>query len=74
MKINLDNELVEKVDAISKELNISRSEFTMYALLEAVKQHNAARLEQKHRQGYAAQPVKKEEFSVWEKDQDWGDG
>ena len=29
--------------------------------------------ERKHQQGYIAQPVNKNEFSVWEKEQDWGD-
>ena len=73
IQMTLDDELVKKVDAILKELNTSRSAFTRHALLEAVKQHNINRLEQKHRQGYAAHPVNKEEVSVWEKEQDWGD-
>ena len=73
IQMTLDDELVKKVDAISKELNTSRSAFTRHALQEAVKQHNIDRLEIKHRQGYAAHPVSKEEFGVWEKEQDWGD-
>jgi len=27
----------------------------------------------RHRQGYALYPVNKDEFSVWEKEQNWGD-
>lgn len=73
IQMTLDDELVKRVDAISKELNTSRSAFTRHALQEAVKQHNIDRLELKHRQGYAVHPVNKEEFSIWEKEQDWGD-
>jgi len=73
IQMTLDDELVKTVDAISKELNTSRSAFTRHALQEAVKQHNIERLESKHRQGYAVHPVNKDEFSVWEKEQDWGD-
>jgi metal-responsive CopG/Arc/MetJ family transcriptional regulator len=73
IQMTLDDELVKNVDAISKELNTSRSAFTRHALQEAVKQHNIERLELRHRQGYAVHPVNKEEFSVWEKEQDWGD-
>jgi hypothetical protein len=42
-------------------------------LREAVKEYNIRRLELKHRQGYAVHPVNREEFSVWEKEQNWGD-
>jgi len=45
IQMTLDDELVKKVDAISKELNTSRSAFTRHALQEAVKQHNIDRLE-----------------------------
>jgi metal-responsive CopG/Arc/MetJ family transcriptional regulator len=73
IQMTLDDELVKNVDAISKELKTSRSAFTRRALQEAVTQHNIEHLELKHRQGYAAHPVNKEEFSVWEKEQAWGD-
>ena len=73
IQMTLDDELVKRVDAISKELNTSRSAFTRHALQEAVKQYNIERLELRHRQGYAVHPVNKEEFSVWEKEQNWGD-
>ena len=69
--MTLDDELVKKVDAIASELKTTRSAFTREALREAIKQYNIRRLELRHRQGYAVQPVKKEEFSVWEKEQNW---
>jgi metal-responsive CopG/Arc/MetJ family transcriptional regulator len=71
--MTLDDDLVEKVDTIANELNTTRSAFTRTALREAVKHYNTRRLELKHRQGYAAHPVNKNEFSIWEKEQKWGD-
>ncbi|MEK6682754.1 MAG: hypothetical protein AABY79_12415 [Nitrospirota bacterium] len=35
--------------------------------------YSVALLEQKHRKGYLAKPVKKHEFSPWEDEQVWGD-
>ena len=73
IQMTLDDDIVKKVDDIANELKTTRSAFTRDALREAVKQYNIRRLELKHRQGYAAHIVNKEEFSVWEKEQNWGD-
>lgn len=73
IQMTLDDDLVKRVDTIANELNTTRSAFTRDALREAVKHYNLRRLELKHRQGYAAHPVNKNEFSVWEKEQNWGD-
>ena len=73
IQMTLDDDLVKKVDVIANELHTTRSAFTRDALREAVQQYNIRRLELKHRQGYAVHPVNKEEFSVWEKEQNWGD-
>ena len=73
IQMTLDDDLVKKVDTIANELNTTRSAFTRDALRKAVKHYNTRRLELKHRQGYAAHPVNKNEFSVWEKEQKWGD-
>ena len=73
IQMTLDDDLVKKVDAIANELQTTRSAFTRDALREAVKQYNTRRLESMHRQGYTNHPVNKEEFSVWEKEQNWGD-
>jgi metal-responsive CopG/Arc/MetJ family transcriptional regulator len=73
IQMTLDDDLVEKVDAIANEFKTTRSAFTREALREAVRQYNIHRLELRHRQGYSAHPVNKEEFSVREKEQKWGD-
>ena len=71
--MTLDDDLVESVDIAVKELNTTRSAFTRDALRNAINQLKAARLEDKHRKGYQRHPAGKEEFSVWEAEQDWGD-
>jgi metal-responsive CopG/Arc/MetJ family transcriptional regulator len=73
IQMTLDDELVESVDKLVKELNTSRSAFARNALREAVNRFYSDLKEEKHRQGYASHPASKDEFSVWEKEQDWGD-
>lgn len=73
IQMTLDDDLVEKVDVIVNELQTSRSAFTRTALREAVKKYNIRVLESKHRKGYAVHPVDKDDLSVWENEQDWGD-
>ncbi len=70
VQMTLDDDLVEKVDKIVKEIKTTRSAFTRTALREAIKNLNVSRLEQKHRRGYETHPVKKDEFSIWEEEQD----
>jgi metal-responsive CopG/Arc/MetJ family transcriptional regulator len=73
VQMTLDDKLVESVDEVIKELKTTRSAFTRDALREALRRFHVDRLEQQHRRGYGARPVKKEEFSIWEKEQEWGD-
>ena len=73
IQMTLDEELIESVDKLVKELNTSRSAFTRNALREAVNRYYTGLQEAKHRQGYHSHPVNKGEFSVWEEEQDWGD-
>jgi len=73
IQMTLDDDLVKTVDKVSRELKTTRSAFTRKALRDAINLFNAHLLEQKHRQGYNLHPVNKDEFSVWEKEQNWGD-
>ena len=73
IQMTLDDDLVEAVDRISKELRTNRSAFTRKALREALARHRIEEMEKKHRQGYNRHPVGPEEFSVWETEQVWGD-
>jgi len=73
VQMTLDEELIEAVDKVVKDLKTTRSSFTRNALRDALDKYHARRLEEQHRRGYARQPARKSEFSVWEKEQDWGD-
>ncbi len=71
--MTLDDDLVQSIDEVVKELNTTRSAFTRDALREALRRFHMSRLEEQHRRGYTSQPVQKREFSIWEKEQDWGE-
>ncbi len=73
VQMTLDNDLIEKVDKIVKELKTTRSAFTRTALRKAIDNLNVSRLEKRHRKGYEIYPVNKDEFRIWEGEQDWGD-
>ncbi len=73
IQMTLDDNLVQSVDKVVKELKTTRSAFTRHALRDAINRFSISRLEEKHRRGYELHPVNKEEFSVWEEEQDWGD-
>ena len=73
IQMTLDEDLVKEVDRISKQLRTNRSAFTRKALREALARYSVEQLERKHRQGYERHPIGADEFSVWEKEQVWGD-
>ena len=73
IQMTLDENLVKAVDRVSKQLNTSRSAFTRKALREALARHSREQFERKHREGYARHPVSVDEFSVWEREQAWGE-
>ena len=73
VQMTLDDDLVEAIDKIVKKLKTTRSAFTRAALREAIYNLNISRWEEKHRRGYHRFPVNRDEFSIWEKEQDWGD-
>jgi len=73
VQMTLDEELLAAVDKMVRKLKTTRSAFTRKALMDAIERLNVNRLEQKHIQGYTQHPVAKDEFSVWENEQEWGD-
>ena len=74
VQMTLDEDLVRSVDRVVKKIHTTRSAFTRDALRDALAKFNVARLEQQHRKGYEIQPANKAEFSVWEDEQEWGEG
>jgi metal-responsive CopG/Arc/MetJ family transcriptional regulator len=73
VQMTLDEDLVKAVDKASKRLGTTRSEFTRRALRAALAHQSILEQERKHREGYKRHPVKRDEFSVWESEQAWGD-
>lgn len=73
VQMTLDEDLVSRVDRVTKELGTSRSAFTRTALREALERYSIAREEDRHRQGYERHPVVADEFGAWESEQAWGD-
>ncbi len=73
VQMTLDESLVQAVDRVVKKINTTRSAFTRDALRAALSKFNTTRLEQQQIKGYETYPINKEEFSVWEEEQVWGD-
>ena len=73
IQMTLDDKLVDLVDEIVREQKTTRSAFTRKALRDAIERTRLQALEKKHRQGYALYPANREEFSIWEEEQAWGD-
>jgi len=74
VQMTLDENLIDAVDSVAKELHTTRSAFTRAALQRAIARIRMEKLEERHRQGYLKKPVSEGEFSVWEEEQKWGDG
>ena len=73
IQMTLDDNLVNAVDHVAKELQTSRSAFTRKALQDALVRYKLEQLERRHRQGYKQIPIADDEFSVWETEQEWGE-
>ena len=73
VQMTLDDGLIAAVDRAAKQLRTTRSGFTREALRSALERIRVRELERKHRDGYARRPVKGREFSVWDREQVWGD-
>jgi metal-responsive CopG/Arc/MetJ family transcriptional regulator len=71
--MTLEDDLVQAVDKIVKQMHTTRSAFTRKALRDAVNNYKLSQLEQKHRKGCKKHPAGSDEFSVWEDEQKWGD-
>jgi len=73
IQMTMDDQLVQSVDDVVMELKTTRSAFTREALSAAINRFHVQRLEDQHRKGYEQFPPEKEEFSIWEDEQHWGD-
>ncbi|GIV97616.1 MAG: hypothetical protein KatS3mg057_2273 [Herpetosiphonaceae bacterium] len=72
IQVTIDEPLLNEVDRAIQELQTTRSEFIRSALRLALRRYYITHLEQQHAQGYAAQPMTREEIAEWEDAQAWG--
>ena len=72
VQMTLDDELVDTVDNLVKQLHTTRSAFTRAALKDAIKKFEIRRMEEYHKKGYDTHPSDPSEFSDWENEQVWG--
>jgi metal-responsive CopG/Arc/MetJ family transcriptional regulator len=73
IQMTLDEELLERVDALVKQVGTTRSAFAREALREALHREEVRRLEDQQREGYARHPVVPGEFDGWDDEQAWGE-
>jgi metal-responsive CopG/Arc/MetJ family transcriptional regulator len=73
VQMTLDEDLVQTVDRVARDLHTTRSAFTREALQQAIARNKIQKLEAKHRQGYLRKPASAGEFAMWEDEQVWGD-
>ena len=73
VQMTLDEELIKLVDRLAKRMHTNRSAFTRQALQQAVRRTQTQELEARHQEGYLRKPVAADEFSIWEKEQKWGE-
>lgn len=73
VQMTLDDELVQTVDRVVKDLHTTRSAFARDALQQAIRRIKTEALEEKHRRGYLRKPAGAGEFDVWEREQKWSD-
>jgi metal-responsive CopG/Arc/MetJ family transcriptional regulator len=73
VQMTLDDELIDRVDSLVKELKTTRSAFTREALREAIQRKQTEKLEDQHRRGYERYPSNRPEFALWEEEQAWGE-
>ena len=72
IQMTIDEPLLRAVDRLSKVRKTTRSAFIRYAVQEELRREQIGIREARHAEGYARKPLKKGEFDVWEKEQDWG--
>ncbi len=73
VSVTLEDELLQRGEAVSQALHLSFSAFMQQALQLALQRQRVQALEQQHQQGYRKHPVTEDEFSDWEDEQAWGD-
>jgi len=73
VQMTLDEALIREVDRTVRKLRTTRSAFARKALRAALDRITEKQMERRQAEGYRRKPVKRGEFSVWEREQVWPD-
>lgn len=71
IQMTLDENLLDNVDKAIKKMKTTRSAFIRKSLHKSLIDLKMEEMEEQQRQGYLKKPVKKDEFDVWENEQEW---
>ena len=73
IQMTIDSTMLEEVDGVVAELDITRSAFIRDALGTALKAYRLRELRRLDEEGYRLVPPQDEEVEEWAEAQDWGD-
>lgn len=73
IQMTIDEQLLEEVDDLVKDLDTTRSAFIRELLEKALEAHHWRELERLDEEGYRKFPPDDEEVEIWFGIQDWGD-
>lgn len=73
IQMTLDEQLLKTLDRTVKEMRTTRSALIRESVRHYLKTLHSRDQETRHRAGYAKHPVKRGEFDVWDREQDWGE-
>jgi metal-responsive CopG/Arc/MetJ family transcriptional regulator len=72
IQMTIEEDLLEEVDLLVNQLDITRSAFIRQALHESRQRQKIAEMERKHIEGYLRHPQQSEEFDLWDEVCEWG--
>lgn len=73
IQMTIDETLLQEVDRTVQEMKTSRSAFIRQALVQAMRQYQVRRLEERDAEGYRVIPAEPAETDEWITEQEWGD-
>jgi metal-responsive CopG/Arc/MetJ family transcriptional regulator len=71
IQMTIDEDLLGRVDRVSRKLRTTRSAFARDALRAALDRLSAIEMERRHREGYRRNPARPGEFDDWGGEQVW---
>lgn len=74
VQMTLDEQLLDEVELITRDLGTTRSAFTRLALQHELQRQRLKVMEQRQIDGYRKAPPVEAELTGWEDEQQWVDG